>query len=221
LDAATKYPWQLHQAREYGNQVKFGVYGDDLEVFDWMRQEAPDGAKCVEAQIMDFADDVAYSVHDFEDAIVEGFIDPAVISDPASAEALIEEVGKWSGGMLAKVQLEEAFDLLQQSSYWLTQFDGSPRSLAQLKNEIAVLKGIVASQVMTSDDRQGYYEDQRNLLMELADVLYESGSEHLDSVSLEAWNKAESDQGRKRVIVDQVASLTDPIAVAMHQRLRS
>jgi dGTPase len=262
LDAATKYPWQLHQASEYGNQVKFGVYGDDLEVFDWMRQEAPDGAKCVEAQIMDFADDVAYSVHDFEDAIVEGFIDPAVISDPASAEALIEEVGKWSGGMLAKVQLEEAFDLLQQSSYWLTQFDGSPRSLAQLKNltsdligsfvsrtcesilqnasrssltryragviipskvrsEIAVLKGIVASQVMTSDDRQGYYEDQRNLLMELADVLYESGSEHLDSVSLEAWNKAESDQGRKRVIVDQVASLTDPIAVAMHQRLRS
>ncbi len=262
LDAATKYPWQLHQASEYGNQVKFGVYGDDLEVFDWMRQEAPDGAKCVEAQIMDFADDVAYSVHDFEDAIVEGFIDPAVISDPASAEALIEEVGKWSGGMLAKVQLEEAFDLLQQSSYWLTQFDGTPRSLAQLKNltsdligsfvsrtcesilqnasrssltryrsgviipskvrsEIAVLKGIVASQVMTSDDRQGYYEDQRNLLMELADVLYESGSEHLDSVSLEAWNKAESDEGRKRVIVDQVASLTDPIAVAMHQRLRS
>ncbi|MGA1532232.1 MAG: deoxyguanosinetriphosphate triphosphohydrolase, partial [Aquiluna sp.] len=53
------------------------------------------------------------------------------------------------------------------------------------------------------------------------DFLYESGSEHLDSVSLELWNKAESDEGRKRVIVDQVASLTDPIAVAMHQRLRS
>lgn len=211
---------------------------------------------------MDFADDVAYSVHDFEDAIVEGFIDPAVISDPASAEALIAEVGKWSGGMLAKVQLEEAFSLLQQSSYWLKEFDGSPKALAQLKNltsdligsfvsrtcesilqnasrssitryragviipskvrsEIAVLKGIVASQVMTSDDRQGYYEDQRNLLIELSDSLLASGERNLDSVSLAAWNAAESDAERKRVIVDQVASLTDPIAGLMHERLRS
>ena len=262
LDAATKYPWQLHQAAEYGNQIKFGVYSDDLEVFEWMRRDAPDGAKCVEAQIMDFADDVAYSVHDFEDAIVEGFIDPAVISDPASAEALIGEVGKWSGGMLAKVQLEEAFALLQQSSYWLREFDGSPRALAQLKNltsdligsfvsrtcesilenasrssltryragviipskvrsEIAVLKGIVASQVMTSDDRQGYYEDQRTLLIELAETLLASNGNHLDSVSAEAWRNANSDEQRKRVIVDQVASLTDPIAVAMHESLRS
>lgn len=262
LDAATKYPWQLHQAGEYGNQVKFGVYEDDLEVFSWMRLDAPEGAKCVEAQIMDFADDVAYSVHDFEDAIVEGFIDPAVISDPASAEGLIAEVGKWSGGMLAKVQLEEAFSLLQQSSYWLKEFDGSPRALAQLKNltsdligsfvsrtcesilenasrssitryragviipskvrsEIAVLKGIVASQVMTSDDRQGYYEDQRNLLIELSDSLLASGERHLDSVSLAAWSAAQSDAERKRVIVDQVASLTDPIAALMHERLRS
>ncbi len=262
LDAATKYPWQLRQAAEYGNQIKFGVYSDDLEVFEWMRRDAPDGAKCVEAQIMDFADDVAYSVHDFEDAIVEGFIDPAVISDPASAEALIEEVGKWSGGMLAKVQLEEAFALLQQSSYWLREFDGSPRALAQLKNltsdligsfvsrtcesilenasrssltryragviipskvrsEIAVLKGIVASQVMTSDDRQGYYEDQRTLLIELAETLLVSDGNHLDSVSAEAWRNANNDEQRKRVIVDQVASLTDPIAVAMHESLRS
>ena len=262
LDAATKYPWQLHQAAEYGNQIKFGVYADDLDVFEWMRRDAPDGAKCVEAQIMDFADDVAYSVHDFEDAVVEGFIDPAVISDPSSAEALIEEVGKWSGGMLAKVQLEEAFTLLQQSSYWLREFDGSPRALAQLKNltsdligsfvsrtcesilenasrssltryragviipskvrsEIAVLKGIVASQVMTSDDRQGYYEDQRTLLIELAEALLAAGGNHLDSVSAEAWRSANSEEQRKRVIVDQVASLTDPIAVAMHESLRS
>lgn len=260
LDAATKYPWRLSQAQDFGNAVKFGTYEDDLEVFYWMRQGAPEGAKCVEAQIMDFADDVAYSVHDFEDAIVEGFIDPAVISDPGARNDLIEEVGKWSGGMLAKVQLEEAFDLLQESHYWLYSFDGSPRALAQLKNltsdligsfvsrttdsilenasknsltryragviipskvksEIAVLKGIVASQVMTHNSRQGYYEDQRELLIELADCLLATGSEHLDSISAEAWGRASSDQARKRVIVDQVASLTDPAAIALHQKL--
>jgi len=262
LDAATKYPWQLHEASEYGNQVKFGVYGDDLEVFFWMREKAPSGAKCVEAQIMDFADDVAYSVHDFEDAIVEGFIDPAVISDRRSTDQLIEEIGKWSGGMLAKVQLEEAFDLLKRSEYWLTEFDGSPRHLAQLKNlasdligsfvsrtteavlenatkssltryragviipskvksEIAVLKGIVAAAVMTTTDRQPYYERQRELLVDLADCLLASNGKELDAVASDAWSRAGNDAEKRRVVVDQVASLTDPIAIALHQKLRA
>lgn len=262
LDAATKYPWQLHEASEYGNQIKFGVYGDDLDVFFWMRATAPPGAKCVEAQIMDFADDVAYSVHDFEDAIVEGFIDPRLLNDPLSQAELIAEVGKWSGGMLAQIQLEEAFEHLKKSPYWLVDFDGTPRHLAQLKNlasdligsfvtrttdailenasrstlsryragvivpskvrsEIAVLKGLVAAAVMTTSDRQPYYEDQRQLLIELADALLASAPTNLDAVSLEAWNCATDDSSRRRVIVDQVASLTDPSAIALHKQLRS
>jgi dGTPase len=257
LDAATKYPWRLTEATEHGNSFKFGVYEDDLEVFYWMRQGAPDGAKCVEAQIMDFSDDVAYSVHDFEDAIVEGFLDPSLISDPLATDELIEEIGKWSGGMLARVQLEEALDTLRKSKYWLHEFDGSPRHLAKLKNlssemigsfvsrttetilenaskssltryragviipskvksEIAVLKGLVASQVMTHNSRQPFYEKQRELLISLADALLGANGEHLDAISREAFEKADSDAAKKRAIVDQVASLTDPAAIALH-----
>jgi dGTPase len=261
LDAATKYPWQLHEASEYGNQVKFGVYGDDLEVFFWMRSVAPPGAKCVEAQIMDFADDVAYSVHDFEDAIVEGLLDPAMISDPLVRDSLIDEVGKWSGGMLAKVQLEEAFTSLQQNPNWVSFFDGSAQSLARLKNltsdligsfvsrtidavlenasrssitryragvivpskvrsEIAVLKGLVASQVMTLSERQPYYESQRELLIELAGTILQS-PEALDTLGHEQWRQAQTPEERKRVVVDAVASMTDPGAIALHQALRA
>ena len=260
LDAATKYPWQLSRAADFGNTSKFGVYEDDLEVFNWMRIDAPEGAKCVEAQIMDFADDVAYSVHDFEDAIVEGFIDPALLNDPAAHEALMDEIGKWSEGLLAKVQLEEALSNLKESPYWLYSFDGSPRNRAQLKNlasdligsfvsrtcesilenaskskltryragviipskvrsEIAVLKGVVAFSVMTHGDRQPYYERQRQLLIELSDKLLSLNGAELDPIALEAWNAASSEAAKKRVIVDQVASLTDPAATAMHQRL--
>lgn len=262
LDAATKYPWPLKRAGEFGNTTKFGTYEDDLEVFGWMRHDAPEGAKCVEAQIMDFADDVAYSVHDFEDAIVEGFIDPSLLSDPLAHEALIEEIGRWSDGLLAKVQLEEALHNLQQSEYWLYSFDGSPRQLAQLKNlasdligsfvsgttesilenaskskltryhagviipgrvksEIAVLKGIVAASVMTQGDRQPFYERQRALLIELADELMSRNGAELDSISLNAWHRASSEQAKRRVIVDQVASLTDPGAIAFHLELTS
>jgi dGTPase len=90
-----------------------------------------------------------------------------------------------------------------------------------VRSEIAVLKGLVAAAVMTTTDRQPYYEDQRQLLIELADALLASAPNHLDAVALEAWNAAGDDGARRRVIVDQVASLTDPGAIALHERLRS
>src|SRR6185312_4800862 len=69
LDAICKYPWPRQPGRR-----KFGVYADDLEIFEWFRP--PDGGerKCLEAQVMDWADDVAYSVHDVEDGFFTGFI---------------------------------------------------------------------------------------------------------------------------------------------------
>jgi len=262
LDAATKYPWPLSRAPEFDNVTKFGVYDDDVEVFDWMRQYAPDGIKCVEAQIMDFADDVAYSVHDFEDSIVESFVYPALISKARSNEELIDEIGKWSEGSVSKTELEQALLSLQSSSHWLEEFDGTPRHLASLKNlasdligsfvsrttsavleesdegilsrfsagvkvpsrvksEIAVLKGIVASSVMTHNSRQPYYEDQRTLLVELSETLLSQNGNGLDSTATEAWKSAADDKAEKRVIVDYVASLTDPAAVALHRSSRA
>lgn len=261
LDAATKYPWVRERANEYiSNGAKFGVYQDDLEVFNWMRQDAPEGAKCVEAQIMDFADDVAYSVHDFEDAIVEGFIDPQVLNDPAAWPELIRTIGEWEGGMLAAVQIEEAFNNLRGSGFWLESFDGSARSRAQLKNlssdligsfvsrttdailenaprasltryragvivpskvrsEIAVLKGLVASFLMTARSRQGYYENQRQVLVELADCLLATGTRNLEPMFAELFAATEDEWARRRIVVDQIASLTDPSAIAMHDRV--
>ncbi|GAA3140699.1 hypothetical protein GCM10020001_074120 [Nonomuraea salmonea] len=70
LDASIKYPWTCDVS------PKFGVYDDDLPVFAWIREGAPEGRVSFEAQIMDWADDVAYSVHDLEDALASGHVTP-------------------------------------------------------------------------------------------------------------------------------------------------
>ena len=90
LDAACKYPW----VRVEG-QRKFGVYGDDVPVFEWLRPPSlvpSAAARCLEAQVMDWADDVAYSVHDVEDGIISGYVRLSALRDLDERAALCQDV---------------------------------------------------------------------------------------------------------------------------------
>ena len=69
LDAAVKYPWVND-----GSRAKYGVYDDDIAVFTWVRDGARGERRSFEAQVMDWADDVAYSVHDLEDGVHSGLV---------------------------------------------------------------------------------------------------------------------------------------------------
>lgn len=263
LDAACKYPW----SREHGvfddgggaRSSKFGVYDDDLEVFNWLRIGAPERQKSMEAQIMDFADDVAYSVHDYEDAIVESFIKLGEISRPEYRKQLIEDMLVWAGSSQTADELGSALSRLQELDEWLLVFDGTDRAHGDLKNltsaligsfvsrtvdatceeysglltryranlivpadvrsEIAVLKGLVSSFLMSHESRRPYYERQRELLNELADALLAANGSELDSYCTLAWSNAKNEAAKYRVIVDQVACLTDQGALNLHAKL--
>jgi dGTPase len=262
LDATCKYPWRLAQGEAElggGHSVKFGVYEDDLPVFEWLRQGALPAQKCVEAQIMDFADDVAYSVHDFEDAIVSGYVKTSDLSDAGNHEELIDKIQAWTGSTITRQELEEAFERLQVNEYWPDHFDATGRDLGQLKNltssfigsfvgratdatlaanastvarysaqiitpievraEIAVLKGLVSVFLMTNASRRPFYEWQRAILTELCEALLAANGAHLDNYSSAAWLTANGESAQRRVIVDQVASLTDQSALTLHNRL--
>ena len=257
LDAATKYPWLRAEG-----VAKFGVYLDDAEVFRWMRADAPGERRCVEAQVMDFADDVAYSVHDVEDAIVAERLGPdAMLADPAERGRVADLTCDWYlDDDASPGEVLDALDRLRALPYWVGGFDGGRRTLAALKDmtsqligrfcaaaqaathlaygggqltrfsadlvipretqvEVAVLKGLAGVYVMTAADRAPLYARQREILHELVDALYTSAPDNMDATFRGDWSAANNDGERLRVVVDQVASLTDASAQAWYDRL--
>ncbi|MCF7547829.1 deoxyguanosinetriphosphate triphosphohydrolase [Pseudonocardia sp. WMMC193] len=113
LDASCKYPWLRR-----GDTRKFGAYAEDAEVFAWVREGAPAEHRCLEAQVMDWSDDVAYSVHDVEDGILSGRIDLAALGSPEERAMLAQLAGTHFGAdpaacetaaeVLAKLPVVEA-----------------------------------------------------------------------------------------------------------------
>src|SRR5215510_584340 len=105
LDACLKYPWRLvdapqplgrHSDGQKRAMRKFGAYDDDSAVFAWVREGAPVRRPCLEAQVMDLADDIAYSVHDVEDAVVAGRVDLASLrTSTEAADGVFEAVRDW------------------------------------------------------------------------------------------------------------------------------
>ncbi|MEO8528418.1 MAG: deoxyguanosinetriphosphate triphosphohydrolase, partial [Pseudolysinimonas sp.] len=99
LDASCKYPWPYEQGvPDPSGRRKYGFYDDDLEVFQWLRADAPDRVRCIEAQVMDLSDDIAYSVHDFEDAIVNGYLDVRALGARVDHDELVDAMFAWIGG---------------------------------------------------------------------------------------------------------------------------
>ncbi len=261
LDASCKYPWPSAQGiADPSGRSKYGFYDDDTAAFEWLRQGAPDRQRCIEAQVMDLSDDIGYSVHDFEDAVVNGYVDVTALGARVDHDDLVNSMFTWIGGEIDHDELMAAFDRLDGLDFWLERWDGSREAHGRLKNltsqligrfaggavqatreafpqeslarfgadivvpleiqaEIAVLKGIVAAFVMSTNARRPIYAHQRDILSELADVLLWSAPANLDPGFAADWHAAATDEQRKRAVVDQVASLTDQSAMSWHKRL--
>lgn len=251
LDAATKYPWP-----RLPDTSKYGVYADDLPVFEWLRSGAKQGLRCVEAEVMDWADDVAYSVHDYEDGVHAGHIAP----DRLDADEVVASTIATYLPAAAPDWLGEVWAGLVAQPWWLSGYDGGHGSIVGLKAmtseligrfctaavgatraeygrrrltrygatlvvpdreraESALLKGVAVGQVMSR--RGAEQQRQRELVTELVAALCDRGAPTLEPLLRPAWLAAPDDAARLRVVLDQVAGLTDASAVAWHARLKT
>ena len=142
-----KYPWARGEAPVWASPAKFGVYPDDDGVFAWLREGAGAERRCLEAQVMDLADDVAYSVHDVEDAIVGGHLDPRVLASPAEVARVVAQVRSWYLPGVSEGEVEAAVARLRALPAWLGAFDRSHPSLAALKDMTSELIGRFSASV--------------------------------------------------------------------------
>lgn len=280
LDATLKYPWLAPAASPPGQDParhpggppgvvphgqhplqKFGAYADDAAVFGWIRDGARPGRPCFEAQVMDWADDVAYSVHDLEDGLHAGLIRLDQLRDPAEREPVTELTlaAYCPPGSASSGELSEVFTRLLQLDFWPWRFDGGLHAAAAVKDltseligrfcgsaeqatgpagrpaitryaadlvvprqqrlECALLKGVTAHYVMTRPGAAAAQAREREVITELTEAVQAGAPGTLDPMFAAAFEAAAADRARQRVVIDQIASLTDTSAISWHQRL--
>ena len=88
---------------------------------------------------------------------------------------------------------------------------------AEARAETVVLKAVAAHYVMHAAERVALYEAQREVVAELV-AAYRSDPTRLDPDLLVDHAAAPDDAAALRVVVDQVASLTDVRALELHRR---
>jgi dGTPase len=285
LDATLKYPW-------FGEPgTKFGAYAEDADVFGWIRQGAPDRRPCLEAQVMDWADDVAYSVHDMEDGFHAGLITFKNLKSQTERAEVSRTAIAYCPAGVTEAELTEILEALLALDIWPVSYDGGPATVAALKNltseligrfcvaaqqatlaaasesaphpttatahpapisttdlaspsshtspighsftryaadlvvprrqrlECALLKAITARYVMNRAGVVVAQARERELLTELTYAVERGAPQTLDPLLRPSWDAAGTDAARRRVVIDQVASLTDTSAIAWHHRL--
>lgn len=249
LDAAVKYPVTRTNADGSVNR-KYSAYDEDAAVLEWVREGHVDGAPPMEAQVMDFSDDIAYSVHDVEDGIVSGRVSLRVLWDFVELAALAEKGAAAFGGDADS--LVDAADRLRslpaiaaasEFDYSLGAWTGLKALTSQLvgryvgavtratlggnegmtlgrqhgrlvvppdvEAEVRLLKTVAVLYVMDQPSHQARQDRQRDRIYRVHEYLRAGAPGTLDTM-FQAWfNVAETDLERERVIVDQIASMTE------------
>ena len=225
LDAAVKYPWTLAEAERYKGKGsrKFCVYPDDASVFRWLKQGAPDvdvQAKPMECQIMDLSDDIAYSVHAAFARLQRDRLLPAHFNGSRRALAELKNITSDLIGRFCWSVENATRDTYGSGP--LTRYAATVVIPENTSYEIMALKGVAVYFVMAPREYEPFHQEELIIVQDLIDVLMADSpapSDALESQFLDDWNEAGNDDERLRVAVDQVASLTDGSALALHSIL--
>jgi dGTPase len=119
LNGLLKYPWLWADEPQLKSE-KWGAYSGDREDFEWARQDRPESERTLEAELMDWADDVTYAVHDLDDFYRAGLVPLDRLTTesqekeafqtylrqkhPASADRLVEAADRLFDGFVSSIR---------------------------------------------------------------------------------------------------------------------
>ena len=139
-----KYPWSKGGTADKKSEDKYGAYQEDLADFNWAREGLATGTRTPEADIMDFADDVAYALYDLYDFFRAGMIPlHQLVQDKDEFQNFVNEA-KRNRGHLHKddysiEQYKEAWGRITDLCTIRRAFTGRQDDIVQLQNFISVL----------------------------------------------------------------------------------
>ncbi|WP_333609230.1 anti-phage deoxyguanosine triphosphatase [Arsukibacterium sp.] len=195
--------------------------------------------KSLDASIMELADDIAYGVHDLEDAIVLGNISQQqwqqhmadcwqVLPEPLkqqlqplgqqlfSAEHHLRKdaIGSLVNMLITSVQLTES---LPQASCALIRYNASlPDAQSSV---LQALKQLVFRCVIKQPSIQQSRFRSQNMLLELFDAFASDPERLLPLNTQQRWHSAPEGAARYRVICDYISGMTDDYATRMYHTL--
>jgi len=147
LSALQKYPWP-HKDRpqpvDKWSREKWGCYDSEQPIFDWSYRHlsdkgyAPGPIRTIEAQIMDWADDISYAVHDVEDFFRTGAIPLNLLStSDAEMDQVLDyawpQIERVTKGSIGQTTLENKLgELRDEPIFPKRPFRGSRKDREQL-----------------------------------------------------------------------------------------
>lgn len=130
LASILKYDSKIEPRRSVHDRLEKGYYACDEEVVNQIKGavgQQNDGQyfKTIECQIMDIADDIAYSTYDLEDAMKAGFVHPMKIYTMLSDEVLIRKIEEKTKKIMPDVTTGDIFGaLVDIFQVWGSHDDG-------------------------------------------------------------------------------------------------
>lgn len=164
LAATLKYPW-LRDLNDPSKTSKWSAYSSEKKQFEWAREHCSGEFKSAEAELMDWADDIAYSVHDLEDFHRVGVIPWREIVSESSREVIIQgAVIVWKKDPAYPADgVRRMAQALERITRKLTLFptitneiyNGGREQRRQLRNFTSQLIGNYVRAVTLTDDEHG------------------------------------------------------------------
>ena len=191
-----------------------------------------------DCSIMDIADDIAYGVHDLEDAIHLRLITRSQLDTPSFQQLLAATPLSVNQERLLDSLFAEALHVRKQAigemvNYFITaielketneSFDNNVLKLNMvlLPEALALLDYLmqcVYKYVIDSQEARTFEYGGQTVVLRLFEAISSNPASLLDNKNRELFHQAEDEQAALRVVCDYIANMTDEYAYRMHERL--